>query len=196
MTSNNATPAIDATEPVQDENRLIAERREKLQALRGQGIAFPNDFKIDSFAGDLQAEFADKDVHTAEVIEATARRVKMAGRIVLKRVQGKVSFVQLQDFSGRIQLFIHQGTVGEIYEAFKSWDMGDIVGAEGVLMRTKTGELSVRVDQLRLLTKSLRPLPDKHHGMADVEQRYRQSYVNLSVTEELGRASCRERVCQ
>jgi len=170
-----------------DENKLIAERREKLTALRGQGIAFPNDFKVDSFAGDLQAEFADKDVHTAEVIEAAARRVKMAGRIVLKRVQGKVSFVQLQDFSGRIQLFIHQGTVGEIYEAFKGWDMGDIVGAEGTLMRTKTGELSVRVDNLRLLTKSLRPLPDKHHGMADVEQRYRQRYVDLIVTEEARR---------
>jgi len=170
-----------------DENKLIAERREKLTALRGQGIAFPNDFKIDSFAGDLQAEFADKDVQTAEVIEAAARHVKMAGRIVLKRVQGKVSFVQLQDFSGRIQLFIHQGTLGETYEAFKGWDVGDIVGAEGVLMRTKTGELSVRVDGLRLLTKSLRPLPDKFHGLADVEQRYRQRYVDLIVTEEARR---------
>jgi lysyl-tRNA synthetase, class II len=115
------------------------------------------------------------------------RRVKMAGRIVLKRVQGKVSFVQLQDFSGRIQLFIHQGTVGQTYEAFKGWDVGDIVGAEGVLMRTKTGELSVRVDSLRLLTKSLRPLPDKFHGLADVEQRYRQRYVDLIVTEEARR---------
>jgi lysyl-tRNA synthetase class 2 len=187
MTSNNATPAIDATEPVQDENRLIAERREKLQALRGQGIAFPNDFKVDSFAGDLQAEFADKNVHTAEVVEAAARRVKVAGRIVLKRVQGKVSFVQLQDFSGRIQLFIHQGTVGEVYDAFKGWDVGDIVGTEGLLMRTKTGELSVRVDRLRLLTKSLRPLPDKFHGLADVERRYRQRYVDLIVTEEARR---------
>ena len=188
MTSDQSTPAHESAEaPLQDENRLIAERREKLTALRGQGIAFPNDFKVDSFAGDLQAEFADKDVHTAEVIEAVARRVKMAGRIVLKRVQGKVSFVQLQDFSGRIQLFIHQGTVGETYDAFKGWDMGDIVGAEGLLMRTRTGELSVRVDNLRLLTKSLRPLPDKHHGMADVEQRYRQRYVDLIVTEEARR---------
>jgi lysyl-tRNA synthetase, class II len=170
-----------------DVNRLVAERREKLKALRGQGIAFPNDFKVDSFAGDLQDEFADKDTHTAETIEAAARRVKMAGRIVLKRVQGKVSFVQLQDFSGRIQLFIHQGTVGQTYEAFKGWDVGDIVGAEGVLMRTKTGELSVRVDSLRLLTKSLRPLPDKFHGLADVEQRYRQRYVDLIVTEEARR---------
>jgi len=177
----------DESEGPIDENRLIAERREKLTALRGQGIAFPNDFKIDSFSGDLQAEFADKDVQTAEAIEAAARRVKVAGRIVLKRVQGKVSFVQLQDYTGRIQLFIHQGTVGEAYEAFKGWDVGDIIGAEGVLMRTKTGELSVRADSLRLLTKSLRPLPDKFHGLADVEQRYRQRYVDLIVTEEARR---------
>jgi len=172
-----------------DENKLIAERREKLKALRGQGVAFPNDFKIDAFAGDLQSAYEDKDTHTAEAIDALARRVKMAGRIVLKRVQGKVSFVQIQDMSGRIQLFIHQGTVGEAtYDAFKGWDSGDIVGAEGVLMRTKTGELSVKVDTLRLLTKSLRPLPDKFHGLSDVEQRYRQRYVDLIVTEEARRA--------
>ena len=179
----------EATEnPIVDENKLIAERREKLKALREQGIAFPNDFKVDSFAGDLQDQFADKDTHTAEAIEALARRVTVAGRIVLKRVQGKVSFVQMQDFTGRIQLFIHQGTVGEAtYEAFKGWDVGDIVGAEGLLMRTKTGELSVKVQTLRLLTKSLRPLPDKWHGLADVEQRYRQRYVDLIVTEEARR---------
>jgi lysyl-tRNA synthetase class 2 len=175
------------TQPI-DENKLIAERREKLKALRGQGIAFPNDFKVDAFAGDLQDEYADKDAHTAEAIDALARRVKVAGRIVLKRVQGKVSFAQMQDMTGRIQLFIHQGTVGEAtYDAFKGWDVGDIVGAEGVLMRTKTGELSVKVDSLRLLTKSLRPLPDKFHGLADVEQRYRQRYVDLIVTEEARR---------
>ncbi|MCX7512212.1 lysine--tRNA ligase [Frateuria sp. STR12] len=167
-----------------DENKLIAERREKLKALRGQGVAFPNDFKVDAFAGDLRTEFAD---HDAEAVEAAARRVKVAGRIVLKRVQGKVSFVQMQDFTGRIQLFIHQGTVGEAYEAFKGWDVGDIVGAEGLLMRTRTGELSVKVDGLRLLTKSLRPLPDKFHGLADVERRYRQRYVDLIVTEEARR---------
>jgi lysyl-tRNA synthetase class 2 len=170
-----------------DENRLIAERREKLKALREHGVAFPNDFKVDSFAGDLQAEFADKETHTPEAIEAAARRVSIAGRMMLKRGQGKVSFVQIQDQTGRIQLFVHQGTLGETYEAFKGWDVGDIVGAEGLLMRTKTGELSVRVDQLRLLTKSLRPLPDKFHGLADVEQRYRQRYVDLIVTEEARR---------
>ena len=188
MSSDNATPANATAETtVQDENKLIAERREKLKALRGEGIAFPNDFKVDSFAGDLQTEFADKDAHTAEAIEAATRRVKVAGRIVLKRVQGKVSFVQMQDFSGRIQLFIHAGTVGDVYEAFKGWDVGDIVGAEGVLMRTKTGELSIKASTLRLLTKSLRPLPDKFHGLADVEQRYRQRYVDLIVTEEARR---------
>ena len=172
------------TPPV-DENKLIAERREKLAALRGQGIAFPNDFRIDGFAGDLQAEYADKEVFTPEAIEALHRRVKVAGRIVLKRVQGKVSFVQVQDVTGRIQLFLHQNTLGEeTYGAFKGWDLGDIVGAEGELIRTKSGELSVKANHLRLLTKSLRPLPDKHHGMADVEQRYRQRYVDLIVTPE------------
>ena len=165
--------------PPVDENRLIAERREKLGALRKAGVAFPNDFRVDSFAGDLQADFADAEKWTAEAIEAQPRRVAVAGRIVLRRIQGKVSFVQLQDGTGRIQLFIHQGTLGEPYEAFKGWDVGDIVGAEGVLMRTKTGELSVKVDALRLLTKSLRPLPDKFHGLSDVEQRYRQRYVDL-----------------
>ena len=186
--SNGISMSETTENPIVDENKLIAERREKLKALREQGIAFPNDFKVDNFAGDLQNEFAGKDTHTAEAIEALARRVKVAGRIVLKRVQGKVSFVQMQDFTGRVQLFIHQGTVGEAtYEAFKGWDVGDIVGAEGVLMRTKTGELSVKVETLRLLTKSLRPLPDKWHGLADVEQRYRQRYVDLIVTEEARR---------
>ncbi|KGI78433.1 lysyl-tRNA synthetase [Oleiagrimonas soli] len=167
------------------ENKLIAERREKLRALREQGIAFPNDFRPDAFTGDLQAEYADADAWPAERIEEQARRVKVAGRIMLKRVQGKVSFVQLQDFTARIQLFVHKGTLGdETYDAFKGWDTGDIVGAEGVLMRTKTGELSVKVDALKLLTKNLRPLPDKFHGLADVERRYRQRYTDLIVTAE------------
>jgi lysyl-tRNA synthetase class 2 len=167
-----------------DENRLIAERRDKLHALRAQGIAFPNDFHPDAFAGDLQREFDGKD---AAAIETVARRVKVAGRMLLKRGQGKVSFVQIQDMSGRIQLFVQANAVGDVYEAFKSWDVGDIVGCEGPLMRTKTGELSVKVEKLRLLTKSLRPLPDKWHGLADVEQRYRQRYVDLIVTPEARR---------
>ncbi len=167
------------------ENRLIAERREKLAALRARGVAFPNDHRPDALAGDLRAEYADAGIWTAEEIEHQQRRVKLAGRIMLKRVQGKVSFVQLQDFTGRIQLFIHKATLGdEAYDAFKSWDTGDIIGAEGVLMRTRTGELSVRVDVLRLLTKNLRPLPDKFHGLADVERRYRQRYIDLIVTAE------------
>jgi len=168
-----------------DENKLIAERREKLRALRGQGIAFPNDFAPDAFAGDLQREFAEQD---AAAIEASGRRVKIAGRMLLKRGQGKVSFIQIQDMSGRIQLFVQANAIGDAYEALKSWDIGDIVGAEGPLMRTKTGELSVKVEQLRLLTKALRPLPDKFHGLSDVEQRYRQRYVDLIVTPESRRA--------
>ena len=167
-----------------DDNKLIAERRDKLRALREQGIAFPNDFHPNAFAGDLQHEFEGKD---AQAIEAAARRVKVAGRMLLKRGQGKVSFVQIQDMSGCIQLFVQANAVGDAYEAFKSWDVGDIVGAEGSLMRTKTGELSVKVENLRLLTKSLRPLPDKWHGLADVEQRYRQRYVDLIVTPEARR---------
>lgn len=176
------------TLPAADENKLIAERREKLEVLRAQGVAFPNDFQVADFAGDLQAAFADAEVHSAEALEAAAPRVKVAGRMVLKRVQGKISFAQLQDFTGRIQLFVRQGGVAEdTYAAFKGWDVGDIVGAEGTLMRTRTGELTVRVDALRLLTKSLRPLPDKFHGLADVEQRYRQRYVDLIVTESARR---------
>ncbi|MGA8278926.1 MAG: lysine--tRNA ligase [Rhodanobacteraceae bacterium] len=168
-----------------DENKLIAERRAKLHALRGQGIAFPNDFRIDAFAGDLQDEFADRERWSPEALEAEPRRVSIAGRTMLKRVQGKVSFVEVQDVSGRIQLFIHADALGaDAYAAFKTWDVGDIVGARGRLMRTRTGELSVRVEALRLLTKSLRPLPDKWHGLADVEHRYRQRYLDLIVTPE------------
>jgi lysyl-tRNA synthetase class 2 len=168
----------------EDENKLIAERREKLRALRAQGIAFPNDFKIDTFAGDLQAEYADAERWSAEALAGSNRRVRVAGRIMAKRIMGKASFVQIQDTSDRIQLFLQQSTLGDSYEAFKGWDTGDIVGAEGTLMRTKTGELSVKVDALRLITKSLRPLPDKWHGLSDVEQRYRQRYVDLIVTPE------------
>lgn len=169
------------TQPV-DENRLIAERREKLRALRGQGIAFPNDFAPDAFAGDLHARFAGKD---AAEVEAAGCSVRVAGRIMSKRDTGKLAFVHIQDMSGRIQLFIQVNGVGEeTYRAFKGWDIGDIVGAQGGVMRTRTGELSVRVEQLRLLTKALRPLPDKWHGIADIEQRYRQRYVDLIVTPE------------
>jgi lysyl-tRNA synthetase class 2 len=170
--------------PPADENSLIAERRAKLTALRGQGIAFPNDFRRTDHAGDLQAQYDDADAWPAEALEATGRRVAIAGRVMAKRIMGKAAFAQLQDVSGRIQLFLQSNVLGEAYDAFKGWDVGDIVAAEGALTRTKTGELSVRADRLRLLTKSLRPLPDKWHGLADVEQRYRQRYVDLIVTPE------------
>ena len=165
-----------------DENSLIAERRGKLATLRAQGVAFPNDFRRGDYAGDLQAEYADAERWTGEALEAADRRVALAGRMLAKRVMGKAAFAQVQDVSGRIQLFLQSTALGEAYDAFKGWDVGDIVAAEGTLMRTRTGELSVKVDILRLLTKSLRPLPDKWHGLADVEQRYRQRYVDLIVS--------------
>jgi lysyl-tRNA synthetase class 2 len=168
-----------------DENQLIAERREKLAALRKSGIAFPNDFKPDRHAADLQRQ------HGAlpnEELEPQGIEVKVAGRLMLKRVMGKASFGTLQDGSGRIQLFVTKDGVGEaVYEQFKHFDLGDILGAVGTLFKTKTGELSVRVHTLRLLTKSLRPLPDKFHGMTDQEQKYRQRYVDL-ITDEAARA--------
>lgn len=172
-----------APQPV-DENHLIAERRAKLAALRAQGIAFPNDFKRRDYAGDLQAAYADAAQWTGEALEAEGRKVAIAGRMLAKRVMGKAAFATVQDMSGRIQLFLQANVLGEAYEAFKGWDIGDIVAAEGRLMRTRTGELSVKVESLRLLVKSLRPLPDKFHGLADVEQRYRQRYVDLIVTPE------------
>lgn len=174
----------DDTRPPIDENHLIAERRAKLTALRGEGIAFPNDFRRGDYSGDLQAQYVDAEHWTQESLDAEARRVAVAGRIVLKRVMGKASFVQIQDESGRIQLFLQANALGEVYERFKGWDVGDIVAAEGIVTRTKTGELSVRADRLRLLTKSLRPLPDKFHGLSDVEQRYRQRYVDLIVSPD------------
>lgn len=170
--------------PPPDENHLIAERRAKLATLRGQGIAFPNDFRRTDHAGDLQAEYGDAGRWTGEALENDGRRVALAGRLLAKRVMGKAAFAQVQDVSGRIQLFLQSTALGETYEAFKGWDVGDIVAAEGTLMRTRTGELSIKADTLRLLVKSLRPLPDKWHGLADVEQRYRQRYVDLIVTPE------------
>ncbi|WP_229659194.1 lysine--tRNA ligase [Luteimonas terricola] len=176
-------PGAAAAAPA-DENSLIAERRGKLAALRGQGIAFPNDFRRSDHAGDLQGEYADADQWNAEALEASGRRVAVAGRMLAKRVMGKAAFVELQDVSGSIQLFLQANTLGDTYQAFKSWDVGDIIAAEGGLTRTRTGELSVKAASLRLLTKSLRPLPDKWHGLADVEQRYRQRYVDLIVNPE------------
>ncbi|WP_348754237.1 lysine--tRNA ligase [uncultured Aquincola sp.] len=178
--TDQATPT-----PAADDNKLIAERREKLAAIRREGVAFPNDFKPGERAADLQQRHSQTP---NEELEPQAVAVSLAGRMMLKRVMGKASFCTLQDATGRIQLFVARDNVGdEVYAAFKHWDLGDILGAEGTLFRTKTGELSVKVTTLRLLTKSLRPLPDKFHGMADQEQKYRQRYVDL-ITDDEARA--------
>jgi lysyl-tRNA synthetase class 2 len=178
------TPAPSTEAPL-DENRLIAERRAKLAALREKGIAFPNDFRRIDHAGDLQSEYANPDTWTAEAFAQQPRRVAIAGRVLFKRDMGKSGFAQVQDETGRIQLWLKLDVLGEAaYAAFKDLDLGDIVAVEGEVTRTRTGELSVRAETLRLLTKALRPLPDKFHGMADVEQRYRQRYVDLIVNPE------------
>ncbi|ALV55979.1 lysine--tRNA ligase [Burkholderia cenocepacia] len=177
------------TEPTQtqpavtaDENQIIAERREKLRALREQGVAYPNDFRPEHHAADLQAKFADSD---KAALEANPVEVSVAGRMMLKRVMGKASFATVQDGSGQIQFFVTPNDVGaETYDAFKKWDLGDIVAARGVLFRTNKGELSAQCKELRLLSKALRPLPDKFHGLSDQEMRYRQRYVDLIVTPE------------
>lgn len=165
-----------------DEHKLIAQRRSKLQALRdSQGNAFPNDFRRNVVAGELHARYGEM---SAEQLESNPVRVKLAGRIMAKRIMGKASFSQVQDMSGRMQIFLQRDILAEgVYEAFKHWDIGDIVGVDGVVFRTKTNELSVRVDEIRLLTKSLRPLPDKFHGLEDQEARYRQRYVDLIMNE-------------
>jgi lysyl-tRNA synthetase class 2 len=187
MSDNQQTSAVDQAS---DENSIIAERRAKLAALRQQGIAFPNDFRPQHKAADLQAQFG---VTEREALEEQAVRVTVAGRMMLKRVMGKASFATIQDASGprtdgRIQLYITSELAGaDAHEAFKHYDLGDILGAEGTLFKTKTGELSVKVTSLRLLTKSLRPLPDKFHGLADQETRYRQRYVDLIMNEDTRR---------
>ncbi len=168
-----------------DDNQLMAERREKLQALRAAGIAFPNDFKPRHHAADLHHKHGQVP---NEELEPQAVQVAVAGRMMLKRVMGRACFATLQDGSGRIQLYITQDAVGEqVLAAFKHWDLGDIVGCEGILFRTKTGELSIKAASVRMLTKSLRPLPDKFHGMADQEQKYRQRYVDL-ISDDAARA--------
>jgi lysyl-tRNA synthetase, class II len=164
-----------------DENHLIAERRAKLAKMRERGIAFPNDFRRNALAGDLLTAYGGK---STEALDADPVRVSVAGRMRAKRVMGKASFAKLEDSSGAIQIFLQQSALGEIYDEFKGWDVGDVVGAEGVLFRTRTNELSVRVEKILLLTKSLRPLPDKWHGIADTEMRYRRRYVDLIMNED------------
>lgn len=167
-----------------DENKLIAQRREKLAAMRVNGNAFPNDFRRDALAAEIIANF---DQYSAEELEAMQVKVKVAGRLMAKRVMGKASFAQLQDMSGRIQLFLQRDSLPEgVYnEGFKKWDVGDIIGAEGVVFKTKTGELSIKLDSVFILTKSLRPLPEKWHGLSDQETRYRQRYVDLVMNQEV-----------
>ncbi|MEO8145809.1 MAG: amino acid--tRNA ligase-related protein, partial [Betaproteobacteria bacterium] len=162
---------------MEEENKLIEERREKLKALRAGGLAYPNDFRRQDFAADLHAKHAAR---TKEELEPLKIGATVAGRMVLKRVMGKASFATLQDQSGRIQLYVSNEASN--YEDFKHWDLGDIVGAAGALFKTKTGELTIHASSLRLLTKALRPLPEKFHGIADQEMKYRQRYVDLIVS--------------
>jgi lysyl-tRNA synthetase class 2 len=168
--------------PQRDENQIIAERRAKLAELRRRGAAFPNDFRREHLAAELHEAWGGK---SNEEIEPKPVNVAVAGRMMLKRVMGRASFATIQDMSGRIQLYVTRDAVGEAaYEAFKHYDLGDILGARGTLFKTKTGELSVKVTELRLLVKALRPLPEKFHGLADQEQKYRQRYVDLIMSEE------------
>ena len=165
-----------------DENKLVAERRRKLHELRESGFSFPNTYRRTALAGQLHRMY---DGHSNETLNEEAIEVQVGGRMMTKRVMGKVSFATIQDRSGQIQLFLQRDALPEgVYKGFKSWDLGDIVWAKGVLFRTKTGELSVRASEVVLLTKSLQPLPEKFHGLTDQETRYRQRYVDLIVTEE------------
>ncbi|MES2633430.1 MAG: lysine--tRNA ligase [Pseudomonadota bacterium] len=176
--TKNPAPAAAAV----DENQLISERREKLKALReaqreGKGVAFPNDFKPGHRAAHL---IEHHDGKTPEKLTEEGIFASVAGRMMLKRVMGKASFATIQDATGKFQLYVTRDEIGEeLYAAFKHWDLGDIIGAEGKLFKTRTGELSLHVTKLRLLTKSLRPMPDKFHGVADQEVKYRQRYVDL-----------------
>jgi lysyl-tRNA synthetase class 2 len=185
MSDHTTDPALNPV--AQDENQLILERREKLKALRqaqleGRGVAFPNDFKPADHAADLFAAHAGQ---TPEGLTEQGTRAKVAGRMMLKRVMGKASFATLQDSTGRIQIYIKGEDVGaDVYADFKHWDLGDIVAAEGLVFKTKTGELSIHASSIRMLTKSLRPMPDKFHGMADQEIKYRQRYVDLMTDED------------
>jgi len=165
-----------------DEHRLIAERRAKLAAWRERGHAYPNEFRRNALAGQLLSAYRERD---SAWLEANPVRVWVGGRMMVKRTMGKASFAKIADRSGQIQLFLQEATLGPAYEEFKSYDVGDFLGAEGVLFRTRTDELSVRVESLRLLAKSLRPLPDKWHGVADTELRYRQRYVDLFMNTPL-----------
>lgn len=165
-------------------NEQMVVRRQKLKAIRNLGKAFPNDFRPKDLSEALHALYGEKTAEELENIDAAVGFVSLAGRMMTRRVMGKASFVNLQDRKGKIQLYIKKDALPEgQYEAFESWDLGDILGVEGQVFKTKTGELSVKVSKIRLLTKALRPLPDKWHGLADHELRYRQRYLDLLVNE-------------
>jgi len=164
------------------ENDLILQRRAKLEELRSEGNAYPNDFRRDSLSKALHAQYGELD---NEALEATPKQVSIAGRIMLQRIMGKASFITLQDMDGQIQAYLRFNDLPEgQYDNFKTWDLGDIVGISGRLFKTKTGELTVHADSVRLLTKSLRPLPEKHAGLVDTEQRYRKRYLDLLTNED------------
>ena len=164
----------------QDENHLIEERKMKLESLKDQGINYPNDFRRSNLSKSLVDEFTrfNKEELIGKNIE-----VSVAGRIMLKRVMGKASFCTIQDMTGRIQLYLRKDTLDN-YEIFKDSDLGDIVGVKGTLFKTNTGELSVQVSEFNLLTKSLKPLPEKHLGLSDVETKYRKRYLDLLTNPE------------
>jgi lysyl-tRNA synthetase class 2 len=169
-------------EDKKDENALIAERRRKLDALREDGNPYPNDFRRNALADELHQSYGK---HEDEHLREEDVRVSVSGRMMVKRVMGKASFIKLQDRTGQIQLRLERDRLPEgDYQAFKKWDVGDIVGASGSLFKTNTGELTVMADEIRLLTKSLRPLPEKFHGLHDQETRYRQRYVDLIMNED------------
>jgi len=173
-----------STTPPLDENQIIMERHAKLAAIREAGVAFPNDFQRHDYAGKLAAEHGDK---TKEALEAEGVQVQLAGRMMLKRVMGKASFATLQDMSGRIQVYVSNDLTGtEAHEAFKHWDLGDFLGVTGTLFKTNKGELTIQAKSIRLLSKALRPLPEKFHGLADQEQKYRQRYLDL-ITNDTAR---------
>ena len=180
------SPSLPAqADSAQEREKLVAERRAKLAALREKGPAFPNDFGREHFAADLAARYGASD-NTA--LEAAPVKVGIAGRIMLKRVMGKASFATIRDMTGAIQIFVSDGDTGEAaHAAFKHYDIGDIIGVEGELFRTRTGELTARARSLRLLAKSLRPLPEKWHGLTDQETKYRQRYVDLIMNEDTRR---------
>jgi lysyl-tRNA synthetase class 2 len=164
----------------QDENNLFEVRKEKLIKLREQGKDYPNSFRRNELANELIKEFSDL---SKDDLESKSISVKVAGRIMLRRLMGKASFTTIQDMSAQIQLYLREDTLSN-YDDFKTWDIGDIIGVEGELFKTNTGELSIKVTEAVLLTKSLKPLPEKHQGLVDVEQRYRKRYLDLLVNEE------------